>query len=190
MGNFEANADTQTTINMTEQEKEALVQGIVDAACKMMERIITRQSPRKRALSLCKPYKQSKTAITRDTILFNTLTKTQRLPARPRDFRISLAEEQRDILDSELSDILASLECNYLLEPKRDSFPFPRGRPKSDVEASGIAKERRGALSYYTYPQIRKIIDEILENPSIMLSSTLKYFTGLLNITMRFICIK
>jgi len=31
---------------------------------------------------------------------------------------------------------------------------------------SGIAKERRGALSYYTYPQIRKLIDEILSDSS------------------------
>jgi hypothetical protein len=165
LGNFGANADTQTRITISEQEKEALVQGIVDSACKMMERIITRQSPRKRALSLCKPHKQSKTAITRDTILFNNLTKTQRLPARPRDFRISLAEEQKDILDSEISDILSSLVHKCLLEPKRDKFPFPRGRPKSE-EMSGIAKERRGALSYYTYPQIRKLIDEILSDSS------------------------
>jgi len=131
----------------------------------MMERIITRQSPRKRALSLCKPHKQSKTAIARDTILFNNLTKTQRLPARPRDFRISLAEEQKDILDSELSEILSSLVHKCLLEPKRDKFHFTRGRPKSE-EMSGIAKERRGALSYYTYAQIGKLIDEILSDSS------------------------
>ena len=162
MGNFETNADTHTSISISQQEKEALVQGIVDSACKMMERIITRKSPRKYANSLCKRHKQSKTEITRSTILFHILTKTQRLPARPRDFRINLATEQRDILDSELSDILALLVRSYLLEPKRDNFPFPKGRPKSDEEESGIAKERRGTLSYYTYPQIRKIIDEIL----------------------------
>lgn len=164
MGNFESNANTHTRISINEQEKQALVQGIIESSYKMMERIITRQSAKNRALSLCKTHMQSKTAITRDTILFNNLTKTQRLPARPRDFRINLAEKQKDILDSELSDILASLVHNCLLEPKRDNFPFSRGKPKSDVETSGIAKEWRGALSYYTYPQIRQIIDEILSD--------------------------
>ncbi|MGC2572994.1 MAG: hypothetical protein WA364_15900, partial [Candidatus Nitrosopolaris sp.] len=133
MGNFESNANTHTRISINEQEKQALVQGIIESSYKMMERIITRQSAKNRALSLCKPHMQSKTAITRDTILFNNLTKTQRLPARPRDFRINLAEKEKDILDSELSDILASLVHNCLLEPKRDNFPFSRGKPKSDV---------------------------------------------------------
>jgi hypothetical protein len=177
----------QTKMTINDQEKELIVPGIVDSACKMIERIITRQSPKKRALSLCKPHEQSKTAITRHTILFNNLTERQRLPARPRDFRISLEEGQRDILVSELSDILALSVRNYLLKPKRNNFHFFRGRLRSDVEASGITRD---ILSYYTYPQIRKIIYEILSdsnlgNQLIMRSSILKYFIGLLNITVK-----
>ena len=95
MGNFEDDANMQTKMTINEQEKELFVKGIVDTACKMMERIITSKSAKKRAISRCKPHEQSKTGITRNTILFNILTKTQRLPARPRDFRISLAEGQR-----------------------------------------------------------------------------------------------
>jgi hypothetical protein len=140
------------TIN--EQEKELIVQSTVDSADKMMEKIITRQSPKKRVLSFCKPHEQSKTAI--------TLTETQRLPARPRDFRISL-EGQIDMLRSELSDILALSVRNYLFEPKRNNSHFSRGRLRSDVEASDMVRDR-GALSYYTWPQIRKIIYEILSD--------------------------
>lgn len=151
---------TKLTIN--DQEKELIVRGIVDSACKMIERIITRQSPKKCALSFCKPNEQSRTATTRHTILINNLTERQRLPARPRDFRISLEEGQRDILVSELSDILALSVRNYLLKPKRNNFHFSKGRLRSEV--SGKAREQRDILSYYTYPQIRKIIYEILSD--------------------------
>ena len=73
----------------------------------MMERIITTKSPKNRARDWRRPHEQSKTGITRSTVLFNILTNTQKLPARPRDFRINLAEEEKSIGDSELSDILA-----------------------------------------------------------------------------------
>ncbi|HYA82989.1 MAG TPA: hypothetical protein VEH06_06005 [Candidatus Bathyarchaeia archaeon] len=147
------NMEYADKMTINEQEKEMIVRGIVDSACKMMERIITRQSPKNRTLSFCKPHEQSKKAVTRRTILFNNLTKTQRLPARPRDFRINL-EGQRDILGSELSDILGISVRDYLVKPKRNNFHVSRGRLRSDVEASGIARE----------PQIRKIIYEILSD--------------------------
>jgi hypothetical protein len=165
LGYFEDNAGTQAKIVINEQEKQLLVHGIIDSVCKMMERIITSKSAKKRAISRCKPHQQSKTQITRDSIFFNILTKTQQLPARPRDFRINLAEEQKDIEYSELSDNLAWLVRNYFLDPKRDNLPFPRGRPNSDEKTSGIAKERRGALSYYTHSQIRSMVDVILSDP-------------------------
>lgn len=141
------------------QEKELIIQCIVDSACKMIERIITRQSPKQRALSFCKPHEQSKTAIIRHTNLFNNLIETQRLPVRPCDFRISLEEGQSDILGSELSDILALSLRNYLLKPKRNNLHFSRDRLRSDVKVSGIMREQRDASSYYTYPQIKHIYE-------------------------------
>jgi hypothetical protein len=155
----------EAKLTISEEEKASLVQGIIESASKMMERIITTKSPKNRARDWCKPHQQSKTGITRGTVLFNILTNTQRLPARPRDFRINLAGEEKSIGDSELSDILALSVRNYLLEHKRDNFPFPRGSPKSDEKTSGIADERRGTLSYYTPSRIRSIIDEILSDP-------------------------
>jgi hypothetical protein len=59
LGYFEDNAGTQARITINEQEKELLVQGIIDSACKMMERIITSKSAKKRAISRCKPHQQS-----------------------------------------------------------------------------------------------------------------------------------
>ena len=101
-----------------------------------------------------KPHKQSKTHITRSTILFNILTNTERLPARPRDFRINLGEEEKDILSSELSDILSSMVHQHFLQNKGEGgkplpFHFPRGNALSDIKKSGIAEERRGAESVY-----------------------------------------
>jgi hypothetical protein len=154
----------EARITISEEEKAILVQGIIDTALKMMERIITRKSPKNCARDSSKPHQQSKTAITDNTIFFNILANNQRLPARPRDFRIKLSEEEKNIGDPELSDILASKVRVYLLDPKRDKFPFPKGKPKSDTKRSGIAKERRGTLSYYTTTQIKEAIDKILSD--------------------------
>lgn len=86
----------------------------------------------------------------------------QRVPAI---LESSLPNRRKIFKESELSDILSSLVQRNLLDPKRDTFPFPRGRPTSDTKTSGLAEERRGALSYYTRPQVKDKIDKILENP-------------------------
>lgn len=146
---------------LTEEEKAILIQGIINSTLKMMEKIITSKSPKKCARDSAKPYQQSKTAITKSTIFFNTLTNNQKLPARPRDFRTSLADEEKGIGMSELSDILSIMARQYLLEPKRSNLLFPRGRPKSDT---GIADERRGRLSYYEQSRVKVTIDEVLQD--------------------------
>jgi hypothetical protein len=150
---------------INEEERDFLVKGIIDSAFKMMERIVSAKNPKNCARDICRSHKQSKTEITRNTIFFNILTGVQRLPARPRDFRINLASEEKHIQESELSDILFSLVQRNFLDPKRDAFPFPRGRPKSDSQISGLAKERRGAFSYYTQSEAKRKIDEILGDP-------------------------
>jgi hypothetical protein len=155
--------EAQKTIS--EEEKASLVKGITQSALKMMERIITTKSAKNRARDWCRPHEQSKTGITRSTILFNTLTKTQKLPARPRDIRINLAEEEKSIGDSELSDILTYVVHQGFLQRKIGNFPYPKGKPVSDIKKSGIADERRGASSYYTSSYITGIIDEILSDP-------------------------
>lgn len=145
----------------TEEEKAILIQGIINSTLKMMERIITSKSPKKCARDSAKPYQQSKTAITKSTIFLNTLTNNQKLPARPRDFRASLADEEKSIGMSELSDILSAMVRHYLLEPKRSNLLFPRGRPKSDTR---IVDERRGRFSYYQQSNVKGIIDEVIKD--------------------------
>lgn len=154
----------EARITISEEEKAILVQGIVDSALILMQRIISRKSPKNCARDSSKPHKQSKTNITRDTIFFNILTNNQRLPARPRDFRINLAEEEKDLADWELSDILSSKVRQHFLERKREKLSFPKGRPVSDIKKSGIARGRRGAESYYTSSQIKQVVDEILKD--------------------------
>ena len=85
----------QARITISDEEKALLVQGIIDNALKLMERIITDKSAKNRAISWSKPHKQSRTAITSDTILFNFFANVQQLPARPRDFRLNLSENER-----------------------------------------------------------------------------------------------
>jgi hypothetical protein len=153
----------EARITISEKEKAILVQGVIDSALKIMQRIISTKSPKKCARDSSKPHAQSKTNITRGTIFFNILTNNQRLPARPRDFRINLAEEEKDLADSELSDILSSIVRQHFLERKREKLSFPRGRPVSDIKKSGIARGRRGAKSYYT-SQIKQVVDEILKD--------------------------
>lgn len=127
-----------------------------------MERIITEKNAKNRARSWSKVYKQSRTAITSDTVLFNILTNVQRLPARRRDFRLSLSEEEKKIGGPELSDVLASMVRKFLLEPKRGKFPFPRGRPSSNID---LDEERRGRLSYYEESKVKNILDEVVKDP-------------------------
>jgi hypothetical protein len=82
---------------ISEGERDLLVKGIIDTAFKMMGKIVSAKNTKNCARDVCRAHKQSKTEITRNTVIFNILTNVQRLPARPRDFRIKLAEQEKDI---------------------------------------------------------------------------------------------
>ncbi len=71
-----------------------------------MKQTIARESPKKCAIHDSKPFRQSKTVVTDNTFSINILTNNQKLPARPRDFRAVLADEEKNIGNPELSDIL------------------------------------------------------------------------------------
>ena len=153
----------QARITISDEEKALLVQGIIDSALKLMERIITDKSAKNRAISWSKSHKQSRIAITSDTILFNVFANVQQLPARPRDFRINLSEDEdeKKIGDPELSDVLTSMVFDFcVLENNRDRFPFLKGRRKSY-----LAEENRGRNSYYEPSIIKEVIDEVLRDP-------------------------
>lgn len=152
----------EARITITEEERDTVTHSVIDSAFKMMERIITEKSAKNRAKSWSKEYKQSRATITSDTVLFNILTDVQRLPARRRDFRLNLSEEEKKIGGPELSDVLASMVRKYLLEPKRSKFPFPRGRPSSYID---LDEERRGRLSYYEESRVKNILDEVVKDP-------------------------
>jgi hypothetical protein len=149
-------------MTITDEEKRVLIHDIIDSCLKLMEKITTEKSPKKRARKWSGTNSQSKMAITRDSILFNLLTYKQPLPARPRDFRLQLTEEEKNIKRWDLTEILTSYVRMNLLDPKRDDFPFPKGRPKSN---GYTAEERRGGTSYYEPSKIKEIIDEIITDP-------------------------
>ena len=148
-----------TSLNLSDEQKDFITKGIIEGTIKLMNSTITRENPQKRAKRFTKPHSQSKNAITKDTIQYNILKEIQKLPARPRDFRKKLEEEEKNIDKSELSDILSTPILNNLLTRKKGKYPFRRGKPNSD-----LAEERRGSLSYYEKTEFLQIIEIILRD--------------------------
>ena len=153
-----------SSFEISDKEKELIVQGIIEYTIKFMKDSINRETSKKRAKRFTKPHNQSKTAIAKDTIQYNILTKTQVLPARPRDFRLKLANEEKNIGMAEMTDILSSSPfLGNLLKKQNGKYPFSRGRPTSN-----LAKERRGKPTYYTESDIQKIFDSIIKDSKIL----------------------
>jgi hypothetical protein len=153
------NADKKGTI--IDEEKILIIQGIINTSLKMMEKTMTEKSAKKRAKRRSGSHNQSKTDMAHNNILFDLLIGKQHLPARPRDFRLNLADKEKNIGRAELSDILSSIVKISMLENKRNNYPYPRGRPKLY-----LSDELRGRKdSYYESSKIKVIIDEILNDP-------------------------
>ena len=148
---------------ISDKEKELIVQGLIEYTIKFMTDCVDRETSKKRAKRFTKPHNQSKTAIAKYTLQYNILTKKQALPARPRDFRLKLSNEENKIGMAEMTDILSSSPfLGNLLERQNKKYPFRRGRPTS------ILKERRGKPTYYTESDIQKIFDSILKDSKII----------------------
>lgn len=128
-----------------------------------MEKFITEKSPKSRARSWSKPHRQSQKSLTMDTIFNNVITGKQQLPARPRDFRSNLAEEERKIDYGELSDALARFVRLFIMDRHIDKLPMSRGRPNES-----FSPEHRGRYSYYEFSDLKMQINKILMQPSTM----------------------
>jgi len=153
-----------SSFEISDIEKEWIVKGLIEYTIKFMTDCVDKETSKKRAKRFTKPYHQSKTAIAKDTIQYNILTKKQQLPARPRDFRLKLADEEKQIGMAEMTDILSSSPfLGNLLKGHNEKYPFSRGRPTSN-----LAKERRGKPRYYTESDIQKIFDSIIKDSKIL----------------------
>ena len=97
-----------SSFEISHKQKEVIAQGIIEYTIKFMIDCVDRETSTKRANRFTKPHNQSKSAIAKDTIQYNTLTKKQVLPARPRDFRLKLGNEEKNIGMAEMTDILSS----------------------------------------------------------------------------------
>ena len=151
---------------ISDKNKELIVQAIIEYTIKFMADCVDRETSTKRANGFTKPHNQSKIAIAKDTIQYNILIKKQVLPARPRDFRLKLANEEKNIGMAEMTDILSSTPfLGNILEKQNGKFPFSRGRPNSN---SNLAKERRGKPTYGTESDIQKIFDSIIKDSKIL----------------------
>jgi hypothetical protein len=147
----------------SQDESQSIIDDICHAIKKRMEKVITEKSARNRAKFWSGAHQQSRKGLTLDTIFSNLLTGKQQLPARPRDFRLNLSEEERTIDYGELSDVLAGLVRLYILDAQRDKLPMTRGRPNS-----AFSPERRGRFSYYDFSILKKQINNIIKEPSIV----------------------
>jgi hypothetical protein len=171
-------------LDLSDENKDYITKGIIKGTIELMESTITSLTLQKRAKRFTKPRFQSKNAITKDIIQYNILSETL-LPARPRDFRKNLDEEERDIDKHELSEIFSTSILKNLITRKNEKFPFNRGRPNSD-----LVEERRGAYSYFEKTEFLQTIeitlrdserlqqiDDIVTNHRIY-EDFLKYFFG------------
>jgi hypothetical protein len=149
---------------MSDKEKEMFAQGIIEHTIRFMIDCVSRETSTERGNRFTKRHHQSKTAITQDILQYNLITKKQELPARPRDFRLKLDNEEKQIGMSEMTDILSSSPfLGNLLDGHDEKFPFRRGRPNSN-----LSKERRGKPKYYTASERQKIFDSIIKDSIIV----------------------
>ena len=147
--------------NISTNREQKIADGIIWGTLTIMKRTMEREKPKQRAAHDSNRFGQSKIAITNNTISINVLTNDQKLPARPRDFRSKLANEEKDIGNSELSDVLASVRRRLLIKRSEKDFSNPRGR---SVSSSDPHNETRGRKSYYDISRIKQIIDQVLND--------------------------
>jgi hypothetical protein len=146
-------------LDLSDENKDYITKGIIKGTIELMESTITSQTLQQRSKRFTKPRFQSKNSITKDNFQYNILSGTQILPARPRDFRKNLEEEERNIDKHELSDIFSTPILKNLITRKKGKYPFKRGRPNSDLD-----EERRGAFSYFEKTEFLQIIEIILRD--------------------------
>lgn len=156
------NDKNNSNINISGEQKSAIAEGIIWGTLTIMKRTIERESPKQCAAHDSKSFKQSKTATAKNTIAINILTNEQKLPARPRDIRTVLADEEKNIGNAELSDTLSSICRRLILKHSENKFSNPRGRPISE---SGPNNETRGRKSYYDRSIVKQILDHVLDDP-------------------------
>jgi hypothetical protein len=148
---------------LNDENKSSLIQIILDE-CKDLINRLKSKSTEQVADNFCSAQNQSKERRARSAVLFNLMTGSQILPARPRDFRANFPEDLQDIRRSQLSEVLYSPVRMNLIDNKRDNFPFKRGRPNDDNQS--LAEERRGRFSHFTESEFHQTVERLLEHPS------------------------
>jgi hypothetical protein len=153
--------ELRNDVILTDEEKIVVTKGIIDASLSLMKDITTNQTPRNLAGEWLGTHSQSKTNISRDTVLFNVLTGKQKLPALPRQFRINLGDEEKNIRRWDLrKGVLAYLVDNHILANRGRILGWTRGRPVtfSEIETRGRKD------SHYDSSMMKEIVDEVLSD--------------------------
>ena len=151
------------SVDLSDEQKNFISESIIKGTIELMKITIASETSKQRSKRFTKPHSQSKNAITKDTVQYNILTENQKLPARQRDFRLKLGEQERNIERSELSRIFSDGIIRNLLNRIDKKYPFSRGRPDSS-----LADERRGKPGYYTESQIQEVFYSITKDSKIL----------------------
>ena len=152
--------EVKKKVIITDEEKMAIIKGIIDVSLTIMKDITTNQIPNNLARKWIGAHSQSKTNIARDTVLFNVLTGKQKLPALPRQFRVNLDDEEKNIRRWDLrKGILEFMVNNHILTNRVVMFTERRGRPLVSLIDTRGRKD-----SYYNHSVMKEIIDEVLSD--------------------------
>jgi hypothetical protein len=153
--------EIRNKVIITDEEKKTITNGIIDSSLSLMKDITTNQTPKNLAGEWLGTHSQSKTNIARDTVLFNVLRGKQKLPALPRQFRINLDDEEKNIRRWDLrKGVLAYLVDNHILANRGRILGRTRGRPLTSSEI-----ETRGRKdSHYDSSMMKEIVDEVLSD--------------------------
>ncbi len=126
--------DEESKITVNAEQMSTITDGIIWGTLTIMKRTIARESPEECAVHDSKPFKQSKTAVTDNTISINILTNNRKLPTRPRDFRAVLANEEKNIGNPELSDVLSSISRRLILKRSKKELFQSKGKTYLSVK--------------------------------------------------------
>jgi hypothetical protein len=124
-------------------------------------------SPKKRAIILRKPHRQSTKSTVWTAMLFSIVDGNQELPARRESIRKRLPGELAEIDKSDASDILQSLVRLYFLENKK-KIARARGKPSPYGYKDDKDDNRGSKPSYYDRSTELKESNEVLKNEIVL----------------------
>jgi hypothetical protein len=156
---------SRTRINLTPQER-SVIERTVHMASEILYHIMSKHSAKERALTLCKPHRQSAKSLASTAAIYNVVDGIQKLPAKRDYIRERFPGQLSKIDKSDSSDILQVMVRLQILK-NTQKIVRARGRPRGP----GSNDDNLGGKpSYYDKSTVLKGSIESLKNPNILRS--------------------